>query len=76
MDFKKPIITNQYASINDPLDVIMNGSGAMLQIVHTLVGSLSRLDGAIELLFSRIENIEDQVSILTFNLQGFDVSCA
>jgi len=65
-------ITNQYASINEPLDVIMGGSGAMLQIVHTLVASLSRLDGAVETLFLRLDGLEESVSTLTYNIQGFE----
>jgi len=70
---QKPMIMNQYAPLNEPLDVLMGGSGALLQIVHTLVGSLSRLDGAVETLFERLDSLEGNVSTLTFNIQGFEV---
>jgi len=69
---KKQYITNQYSSINEPLDVIMGGSGAMLNIVHTLVNSLSRLDGAVEVIFNRLDDLDSSVATLTYNIQGFE----
>jgi hypothetical protein len=70
---KKQYITNQYSSINEPLDVIMGGSSAMLNIISTLVNSLARLDGAVEVIFNRLDTLDESVATLTYNIQGFEV---
>lgn len=70
---KKQYITNQYASMNEPLDVLMGGSNAMLNIVSTMVNSLARLDGAVEVIFNRLDSLDDSVATLAYNIQGFEV---
>eukprot|EP00614_Pseudopedinella_elastica_P025057 CAMPEP_0172624260 /NCGR_PEP_ID=MMETSP1068-20121228/135030_1 /TAXON_ID=35684 /ORGANISM="Pseudopedinella elastica, Strain CCMP716" /LENGTH=821 /DNA_ID=CAMNT_0013433135 /DNA_START=20 /DNA_END=2485 /DNA_ORIENTATION=- len=67
-----PEIGNHYQVLNEPLDQIMGGSMAMLKIVHTMVASMTRLDHAVETLFQRMDDMEDQVQTLTYNVQGFE----
>lgn len=52
---KDQMLPPTYGAMNQPLDLLMGGNNAMLQIIQTLVHSLERLDNNVETLFCRID---------------------